>query len=37
MKYGDNVEKYNVDEFNFFWKKIALHFWNDLKLCNRNN
>ena len=36
MKYGDNVEK-DVDEFNFSWKKIALHFWNDLKLCNRNN
>ena len=36
-KYGYNVEKYNVDESNFPWKKTALHFLYDLRFKNCNN
>lgn len=31
IKYGYNVEKDNVDELNFPWKKTALQFSCDLE------
>ena len=36
-KYGDNMERYNVEELNFPWEKTAMHFSYDLQICNHNN
>ena len=37
IQYRYNVEKYNVDELHFPWKKSTLHFSCDLQLYNHVN
>ena len=33
LKYGYNVEKYNVEELDFPWEKTASHFSYDYKFA----